>query len=110
VDAPEEVTWKSDPIPERWAVTLGANALLETVKVPFWDPTLGGVNITPVVHVALSGRDGPQVLFTSLNPEETERFSSVSSSPSFEFMIVSMTGLLAVPTPVVGKFTWAGTI
>jgi hypothetical protein len=50
------------------------------------------------------------MLFTSLNPAETERLRSESTVPSFEFMIVSETAPLAVPTPVVGKFTWAGTI
>ncbi len=110
LEAPDIVAWKSKPIPESGAVTLAARAPLETVKVPLTAPAPAGVKDTPVVQLALAASVCPQALFTSLNPEETDRFRSVNTIPTSEFMTVRVTGELVVPTPVVGKFTRAGTI
>ena len=86
------------------------SALLDTLNVPSCAPIPAGTKLTPTVQFAPTAKVFPQVLFASWNPVETDNFRSVKIGPEFAFTMVSVTGLLGVPTPVAGKFTWAGTI
>src|SRR5579872_4467725 len=97
-------------MPERDTVAAAARSLLVSVRVPFWVPALAGANDTSTVQLAPAASDDAHLLLPSLNPAETARLRLSSWTAALEFAIVTVTGSLVDPTPVMGKFTWAGVI
>jgi len=97
-------------MPERETVAAAARLLLVRVRAPVWAPAVEGAKATPTVQLAPGSSDCPQVLVPSMNPDETTSFKSPSAIVSPEFVIVTVSGLLVVPTPVVGKVSKPGSI
>jgi hypothetical protein len=89
-------------------VTLVASESLAMVMVPVWEPAVVGANATPTAQLEPGAIEDPQLLLVRLNPLVENRKRLDSATPAPEFVIVTETGLLVVPTPVVGKLTREG--
>jgi len=96
---------KSNPVPDSGTVALAPSALEATVSVPVCALGFEGANTTLVVQVAPAARAVPQVLPLNLNPALAVRARLSSETAGRVFEIVTGIALLAVPTPVAGKFT-----
>jgi len=99
---------KIEPAPWSGTETPLARVLLVRVKFPACAPAVAGTNSTSVVQLAPGASAFGQTLLTSWNPSGTEKTKLARVETVPLLVTVKVAGLLANPTPVVGKAKDAG--
>jgi len=108
VPEPETVTVKSKPMPLSGTVTLVASVEVVTEREPDCAPPSVGANSTPAVQLKPGPSAAAQVLLTSWKPAGTARVRLLKVVMVPVLVTVTVVGLLARPTPVVGNLMVAG--